>query len=310
MTATPGWYPDPAGASGQYRYWDGANWSHSTTSNPGGYSTPGPGGGGGKGSKGGGSNTNLIIGIIIAVVLIAIAAVVIVLFVRNDDGENAQPDHNSAAPTVSAWDENPTPSRSSPTVSPTLSGPSPTDTGGEWISCPVVDDPGRNDFRNGRAYGGDLSMNLIEDGSWSGGGFNPSWVHDYSAQYKIIIRGWMSSTLVGEVRVEDGFENPQIAAQRSMDCFATSAYYTNYSGRDDLRSEEITVDGHPGWWERTRIYIDSPDMPQIDGDVVDIVVVDTGKPGAYSIYIGTATIDDDYVQEQVDEVMASLKVEG
>ena len=34
MSAVPGWYPDPAGRPGGYRYWDGKNWSAATTTNP------------------------------------------------------------------------------------------------------------------------------------------------------------------------------------------------------------------------------------------------------------------------------------
>ncbi len=32
--AQPGWYPDPGGGQGLYRYWDGRAWSAATTSNP------------------------------------------------------------------------------------------------------------------------------------------------------------------------------------------------------------------------------------------------------------------------------------
>ena len=34
MSATSGWYPDPGGGQGLYRYWDGQAWSAATTTNP------------------------------------------------------------------------------------------------------------------------------------------------------------------------------------------------------------------------------------------------------------------------------------
>src|SRR5215207_972628 len=37
--ADAGWYPDPAGVPGRYRYWDGARWSSFTTDDP---RRPGP----------------------------------------------------------------------------------------------------------------------------------------------------------------------------------------------------------------------------------------------------------------------------
>ena len=33
-TGLPGWYPDPAGARGRFRYWDGAQWSTVTIDDP------------------------------------------------------------------------------------------------------------------------------------------------------------------------------------------------------------------------------------------------------------------------------------
>ncbi|MDO9494328.1 MAG: DUF2510 domain-containing protein, partial [Nocardioides sp.] len=32
--ATPGWYPDPAGQPGAFRYWDGQAWGADVTDNP------------------------------------------------------------------------------------------------------------------------------------------------------------------------------------------------------------------------------------------------------------------------------------
>src|SRR5690606_18169594 len=34
VSAQPGWYPDPGGGKGLYRYWDGRAWSAATTANP------------------------------------------------------------------------------------------------------------------------------------------------------------------------------------------------------------------------------------------------------------------------------------
>ncbi|RYZ32216.1 MAG: DUF2510 domain-containing protein, partial [Propionibacteriaceae bacterium] len=34
MSATGGWYPDPGGGQGLYRYWDGRAWSAATTTDP------------------------------------------------------------------------------------------------------------------------------------------------------------------------------------------------------------------------------------------------------------------------------------
>ncbi|HJY46519.1 MAG TPA: DUF2510 domain-containing protein, partial [Propionibacteriaceae bacterium] len=53
MSANPGWYPDPGGGKGLFRYWDGKAWSAATSPNP---SAPPPSPGllgGGTGQQGG-----------------------------------------------------------------------------------------------------------------------------------------------------------------------------------------------------------------------------------------------------------------
>ncbi|MCT2996353.1 DUF2510 domain-containing protein, partial [Propionibacterium freudenreichii] len=39
---TPGWYPDPTGTPGLYRYWDGRAWTGATTNDPAATPAPGP----------------------------------------------------------------------------------------------------------------------------------------------------------------------------------------------------------------------------------------------------------------------------
>jgi hypothetical protein len=53
VSAKAGWYPDPGGGQGLYRYWDGNAWSAATSPNPG---APPPNAGlGGLGQPGSGA---------------------------------------------------------------------------------------------------------------------------------------------------------------------------------------------------------------------------------------------------------------
>ena len=45
--STPGWYPDPGGRPGGYRYWDGHAWTSQVTGQPGGPGGQAPIGSGG-----------------------------------------------------------------------------------------------------------------------------------------------------------------------------------------------------------------------------------------------------------------------
>lgn len=74
--ATPGWYKDPSGQPGHFRWWDGRSWSQQTTTNPaslphGPVGVPGMGapGTGPAGSGSGNRRTWWIVGIIGALVL-------------------------------------------------------------------------------------------------------------------------------------------------------------------------------------------------------------------------------------------------
>lgn len=60
---------------------------------------------------------------------------------------------------------------------------------------------------------------------------------------------------------------------------------------------------------RSEVRIASPDMPEIEGDVVDIYVVDIGQANRMGIFFSSVTIGDDARQRLVDDCIASLRVD-
>ena len=56
--ARPGWYPDPGGQQGMFRYWDGSAWTHQLSPDP-------ASGAPGKGTPGGGKNPAMIWAILV-----------------------------------------------------------------------------------------------------------------------------------------------------------------------------------------------------------------------------------------------------
>lgn len=293
----PGWYPDPAGSQGRFRYWNGSAWSNETTANP---ADPAPGNGGGSrdpASPGSRSKTPLLIGG--AVIVVALLIVAWFIFGNNGPGGgfggNVPEDTNSAAPTVSGWDE---------TSKPT---PPPTDNA-STIACPVtLNDDDTSQGSDGRIHGGGISVEKIS--GWSNSGMYLQWVSDLHSQMDTVRPGWMSNIAVGQLNYEDGFDSPEIAARQSMECYASSGYYENFTERVDLKNEATTVDGHDAWWMQSEVRISSPDMPEIEGDVVDIIVIDLGDPARMGIYFTSVTIGDDVRQQLVDASTASLRVE-
>ena len=112
--------------------------------------------------------------------------------------------------------------------------------------------------------------------------------------------------MVGRLAQADGFKDPRTTASQIMDCFATSDYYQDFVSRTDVTSEPVTIDGRTGWHLRTEIRVDSPGLPGIPGDRMDIVVLDTGEAGTLAIWSGWATIGDGDGEALIDRAMASL----
>ncbi|NLA29015.1 MAG: DUF2510 domain-containing protein [Propionibacterium sp.] len=287
----PGWYPDPAGGQGRFRYWDGSAWSNQTTVNP---SDPPPGTGT-SGSGGGRFSGHKRTLFIIAMIVLATAVVVAWAALGNRRvGPDAPEDTNSSTPTVSGWDET-----SSPTPPPTVAA--------STIACPITANTDKTkQLNDGRLRGGGISVEQIP--SWSDYTMYLQWVSDLHTQEDWVRPGWMSNIAVGQLNYEDGFDAPEIAARQSMECYASSGYYINFTERIDLVNEATTIDGYPAWHIRSEVRIASPDMPEIEGDLVDIYVVDFGEANRMGIFFSSVTIGDTARQELVDESIASLRV--
>ena len=230
----PGWYPDPAGNPGHFRYWDGSSWSQQTTTDP---AREVPGRQGDETTTGRRGVLGLLLGGLAAILVLAL--LVWAVFFRDSGFVPVAEDTNSASPTGPVWNETDTPT-------PTPSG-----------------------------VGVDQHAHL---------------------------------QAVGAVSVADGFEEPRTSAYMMMSCFATSGYYSGFSGRKDLSSQAVTIDGHKGWHLRTEVYVVMPDLPQVPGDVIDVVVVDTGNPESLGAYINSATIGDSQVQEELKGSLDGLRV--
>ena len=292
----PGWYPDPAGSRGRYRYWNGVSWSAETTANPAGTPAPGPGfadGGARRGHR----------GWWIAVVALVVTGGLIAWFVtRTGTPTAAREDPNTAAPTVSAWNETSTPTPESSSASTTQPGTA------RSVDCPVAPTLTLPHAADGRLHGGHLSVEMLPAPWFDDFTGFVDWSVDTSGQLLEIVPGWVSNSAVGGLLTAQGFTNPEQAAYAFLSCYATSSYYQGFTGRTDLTSQAVTIDGHPGWHLRSEVRVVYPADTSITGDVVDVVVVDTGDPSMLSYWEGNATIGDRPVQSEIDQVLASLQV--
>jgi len=298
----PGWYPDPGGSPGRFRYWDGTQWSTQTTADP--RSTPAPATPDAHRLQRAGSDRGWLVAlaILLAVTMIAVIAF-LVWGTRNPlGGAPATEDTNSSTPTVSGWDETSTPT------------PPPPTSGGAAVACPRT-----TQFATTRQQPGTLTADTLQVDSlpdWASGGLYLNFVYDAHWQYKTIYTSsvghdWMSNVGVALLSNADGFVDTATSAEQILECMSTSSYYQGFIGRTDLVNEPTDISGHPAWHLSAEVLVDDPTFPQVRGDVVDIFVVDLGGGKDHlGLFMSCYTIDDTVIQQQVQSVIDSLRVIG
>ena len=206
-------------------------------------------------------------------------------------------DTNSARPTGSQWDE----------VAPTETPSEPEEPGsGDIVDCPQNSFDDRSEVSaDGRMHGGGLSFEAPSTWGWVKAPVSMPWLYDHNSTIRPIADGWMSNLSVGQVLRSEGFKDPRTTAAQLMGCLASSALYQGFSGREDLVDESFVLDGHGGWRITANVRVDNQDP--IEGDVVDVIVLDLGDPDHFSVYISCATIDDTKNLEEAARAVESLR---
>lgn len=291
--ADRGWYPDPGGRAGHFRYWDGSRWSDDTTTNP---QAPPPG----AGPEVLDTTEHRRPGAAVWLVLAGVVAVGLVLFlvVRTflSGGEMVDPPPPQS--TVSAWDETSTPD-------PGEEEPTPE---GE-MSCPRGDPYERSSSTSdGRVHGGGLSFAEVGNGYGAPSAeLMLSWMDDTQSQSQTTEPGWVSVFAVGAVESQPYFDSVEGAARSSMECGITNGWYSGFEDRKDLRNEAITIDGHDAWIVEAEVRVDKPGL-SVEGDVLSFVAVDTGTD-SYGVFMGMVPIGDGPRMAIYDDVLEGLRVD-
>jgi len=243
--------------------------------------------------------------------VLVVLAIVIVLVVRfiGDRGQ-ALADPNPPAPSISGWnDSSPLPTASptpTPSASPTPTSSSPTPVGS--VSC-ATGSPSQRAAHpaDGRVHGGDLSFQSPGWPEDAGYAQQMTWAWDVDGIEEQTEPGWAAMMAVGSLHADDGFHTPAQSADGMMQCIASSAYYEGYTGRKNVFSKAITVDGHRGWALRTQIFVDEPPNLSVPGDTAEVIVVDTGTPGRLSFFAGFVPIGDQGRTQLLDQAIAGLQ---
>lgn len=295
----PGWYDDPAGVPGRYRYWDGTRWSAVTTDDP---QQPAPAtveaasrlsSGSHERSPGQSARARRGAALIICVLAIVLSAVVAASVylhsVRQVIG-TPTPNPTATRPT----DSSPTPtakSRQTPSATSTSANPVP-------ARCPKGNPNSRASHPiDGRVYGGNLSFD--EQPTFESAAVEPRFSFGYDVLQQTLPvstdPAWIAQLAVGQLRGRDGFAgDAQNTVENLVHCLITGNMYNPYlPRRTDIRSESLSIDGHSGWLIDSEITVDRPDLKVAGDHAIFIVVRDGSNWGFFfgAVPIGNAQLD-------------------
>ncbi len=119
---------------------------------------------------------------------------------------------------------------------------------------------------------------------------------------------WLAVYALGGLDRGAGYSSLEQAAESVLACMTNSpTFYRNFSGRKDQGSSALTVDGHDAWRITAAIRVDDPDV-SVRGDVATVVVVDTGEPSAYGLFVSVVPIGAPMLIGQQEQVAGSIRV--
>ena len=272
MAAQAGWYPDPGGGPGLYRYWDGKAWSAATSPHPNGVppsqglvgapSKPSqPFGQLGSSAYGGTpAYANYqqvqqkkspvgwwIVGAVLVMVIVVVAVIAIRAVTNGNGGIIGSPGGQPSQDVCPA-EKSETPE----------SSPAPAD---------------------GRVHGGPLSFPMLGS-PWDPPNIDnrvPFGSDVHKQEYTVESnyqpgQSWVASVLVGELQAGDGFFTPEQGSQIVVKCILGRFYGNNPVKSDVKVNERTTVEGHDAWIVESQLSFDIAGL-RTKGELLIVVIV-------------------------------------
>jgi hypothetical protein len=336
VSANPGWYPDPGGGQGLFRYWDGKAWSAATSPNP---SAPPPSqglvGGGtpqqgsqpyGQGGQTGSGESGQTPGY----------------------GQGGQPSYGQSAydPSVGTAyaDYQELEKRKSPigwwiagaalliiiivvavlAIRAVTGGDTGTTGGGPAAqpsqdACPpqstASPDAPASHPADGRVHGGPVSYPQLGS-PWSApqpesrvpfGSDVQSQVVGVETNYDGQGSNWVASILVGELQAGDGFFTPEQGSQIVVKCILGSFYGNNPVKSNIKVNEKLTIDEHEGWLVESQLTFDIEGL-ETKGELLIVAIVSAGnRSGLYYASIPDTTPE---LVQPARDALKQLQVDG
>lgn len=287
----PGWYPDPGGLPGIFRYWDGAVWSAMLAPTP---ETPPPNGGIGVPAKpaggmavsrgsGGGPGWWIAGAAVLLVLLLVVGFIVRAVANSSADPIRDRPTGQSSRAVC------PPPNTETPTESAT---------------------------RDGRVYGGQLSYPELP-APWSAPTVETRVPFGHNAWSQEILvdqylangqtNGWVASVLVAELNAGDGFFTPEEGSEIVVKCIVGAFYGDARVDRDDRVNQATIVDGQEAWLVESHLTFDIPGL-RTKGELAIVLIVET-SPSTASIFYASIPDTSPQYEAPARQAMADLRVD-
>jgi hypothetical protein len=300
VSSPAGWYPDPGGQRGAFRYWNGSTWSSQLSPTP---SAPPPFTGGpaqappsvprfgqagyqpGQGYTQQPRKRRVGPWIGIAVGVLVLALVAWVVFQLASQGSLA-----SGGPTAggnSTTNPCPVNTQSIAPVNHTADGR----VHGGLLSYPRLGSPWSAPSTDVRVpFGRDVAeQDVTIEANYDGNGHS-----------------WVASVLVAELAAGDGFFSPQEGSQIVVKCLLGAFYGNAQVNRDDKVSKAMMVGGKDAWLVETHLTFDIPGL-KTKGETAIVLIVATSTDASSLFYASIPDTSPQYLQPARD-AMAALKV--
>jgi len=283
MSSPTGWYPDPGGRPGAYRFWDGQRWSTVVGTDP---NAPAPPSGEAARSRdilqlGPTRRSGSRLWLVGLLALILVVAVVVVLVVRSQSGGLELTDPRPTG--QSTRELCPLPQRESSPAPPgdrVVSG---------QLSYPRLGAPFTPPTYDGRVpYGRNIRSQVAQVEARPDGSLL-----------------WVAQILIAQLNAGDGFYEVEQGANIVADCIAGLFYADVQVERTDRRNEALRVDGQRGWIVEAHLTFDVEDI-KTKGETMIIVVVETDE-GA-GLFYGSLPDTSPEFNQMIRQSLADLRV--
>jgi hypothetical protein len=331
VSANPGWYPDPGGGQGLFRYWDGKAWSAATSPNPSapppsqglvGAGTPQQGGqpqGGqpyGQGGQAYGQGGQPAYGqspygqdygsaytnyqelekkkspIGWWIAGAALVIGIIIVAVIAIRAVTGGDIGTSGGP-VTQPSQDVCPAQTTPTAKPSAEQPADGRVHGGPVSYPMLGPPWGppQPPSNPVPFGSDVLNQLVLD--------QPN----FNGQNE----DWVASILVGELQAGDGFFTPEQGAQIVVKCILGEFYGDNPVNSNVKVNEKTTIDGHDAWLVESQLTFDIVGL-KAKGELLIVAIVSAGnRSGLYYASIPDTTPE---LVQPARDTLKQLQVDG